>query len=395
MAMTSSPESQTPSPTTAGPYPSVSLGQDVVSNFNLDATLGKDLAIHRLASWGPIVVFDAFNNELARNLYLVDLTQPAVHIIARAAAGDVSWTPDISGHWVVWTEYQFDHPGQGSQGSSHWKILALDLDSGTTTVVATGVHNRLTAGSAAPALARVDGDLVAYGVQDPRAGAPLGWSIIVKSLVTGDTIRTIDTDLDLYDFDISDGNVVYSEGKTDPDLDFKYDTRLMISTPSDATPLVIAQDAFEVAAGHARFAWDSDAAADADRSPLPEQPVVMTATFQVPSQIQTSVLTHGPPPPPDWGSPLLGALFPSTDGDYVGWQDRQTDGTWSGEVRRVGIWSASRGVAYELDGANDPVEVHLGGGWLTWNTDLNADQSDESNSLHGVELTTLDGLLGS
>ena len=35
------------------------------------------------------------------------------------------------------------------------------------------------------------------------------------------------------------------------------------------------------------------------------------------------------------------------------------------------------------------VEVHLGGGWLTWNSDLTPDQSDVSHVLHGIDLTSL------
>lgn len=53
------------------------------------------------------------------------------------------------------------------------------------------------------------------------------------------------------------------------------------------------------------------------------------------------------------------------------------------------IWSAVTGTAFELDGTNNPVEVHLGGGWLTWNSDLTPDQSDVSHVLHGIDLTSL------
>ena len=65
-------------PAPDGAYRRVALPDNVVATYVLDHDLGADLSVHRLASWGTIVVFDAFNHEFERDLHLVDLTHPAV-----------------------------------------------------------------------------------------------------------------------------------------------------------------------------------------------------------------------------------------------------------------------------------------------------------------------------
>jgi hypothetical protein len=379
----------TPAPTDgSAPYATIQFEEGDIAAFSLDDELGEDLRIYEVETWGPRVVFNVANPDRARNLYLVDLVAQSLSVVATAPPSEERvWFPDISGDWVVWTEYHYENPGEEQRGPSHWRVLAKRLTGESSEeVIANGTHKRLVglAGGAAPAVARVDGDLIAYAVEAPRPQHADAWSIVVKSLVDGSVVRRIETDRDLYRFELAGGNVVYTEGTTDETLDFKYNTRLMISTVAQPEPSEVGRHAYEVTASGDRFAWVWDEEAGELGSPRPITPVIMTATFGEPTGVQASVLTQGPPPPEGLGAPLLGGLFPGASDEVVAWHDRQTDGTWDGELRRVAMFDPRTGRSYQIEPSPNPVVVAVQGGWVVWNVDTNADGTDITHVIFGI-----------
>ena len=78
--------------------------------------------------------------------------------------------------------------------------------------VASGSNSVAVGGTAGPAVARVDGDLVAYDIEAPRSNDPNAWAIVIRSLANGDVVRTVPTAREPYLFDIAGGDLVYSEG---------------------------------------------------------------------------------------------------------------------------------------------------------------------------------------
>jgi hypothetical protein len=303
-----------------------------------------DFSLDRLSTWGPRVVFDSRTAGTMDQIQLVDLGANGLAVIGTAEPGDWAVDPDISGPRVVWTEFHYE----ASRTRAVWRVRARNLDSGEIRTIASGTDSS-SAGSAWPALTRIDGDLVAYGAPARRAGHPNAWSILVRSLTSGQVVRTIEIDRKLVGFDLADGNVAYIEGTRDEAGNFTYDTRLMISTVSHPEPVQVDRDVYAVAAGGNRFAWEQDRVAGQDQSPMPETPVILTATVSQPTPVQVSVMTQGPPPPEGFGRPRLGGLYPSVANDLVAWQDAQTDGTWAGQLYRVVVWDASSGQAHQID----------------------------------------------
>jgi hypothetical protein len=377
------------SPAMALPYQPLSLPAEKIRTLVLDGELGVDFQIHRYSGWGPRVVFDALSEKDAPNLYLADLERGTLEVAASVTKAQWEvWEPDISADWIVWTQYRYDHPASHS-GALSFQVEAKNLASSTAHEVTSGVHVRLEGGQAIPPLIRVDGDQVVYAVEHTRPGHPLGWRIMLQSLTSGDVERTFDTDLDLYQLDLSEGNVLYSEGQADLEASYKYGLRLMLSTADHPDPVQIAHDAYDLSISGDRFAWMSDP--QAAESPMPVRPVIMTATVSDPTPRQVSVTTTAPAsPPPGWGRPRLGGMFPATGGGLVAWQDRQTDGlTWDGQLDRLPLWDSRSGVGYQLEPAPDPLFVRLEGGWLTWYTDFDGDRLALTHVFHGLPIADL------
>ena len=87
--------------------------------------------------------------------------------------------------------------------------------------------------------------------------APHATTIVVKSLTSGDTVRTIKSDVIVDDLDLSAGNVAYIEGKAnagDP-YDPVDPTWLMLSTVDQPTPVRIADNVDGLSFSDGRLAW--------------------------------------------------------------------------------------------------------------------------------------------
>lgn len=207
---------QTPEPNSIvspGPYRVLQLPVDEIQIFSIDEELGTNFSMGRDAAWGPRIVFDSANDEYRGNLYLTDLTDGTLEVIAKAAGQDRAWTPDISGDRVAWVEFHYDDD-RSFQGNSSWRLMLKDLASGDVRQIDSGVHTRLSGGAAPPAIIRIDGDHIAYAIEHKRPGYPLGWRIVLQSLTSGEVEREFDTELDIFKLDIAGASIAYSEGQT-------------------------------------------------------------------------------------------------------------------------------------------------------------------------------------
>jgi hypothetical protein len=384
--------SPTPGELSQAPYQLLQLPERSVRTLVLDDQLGEAFSIHRYSAWGPKVVFDALDDENQHNLYLADLETGSLEVAASVTdRGWEIWEPDISEDWVVWTEYRYDDPANFA-GELTFRLKAKSLaDARTTVELSSGTQTRIEGAGAIPPVIRVDGDQAAYAVEHTRAGHLLGWRVTLVSLVSGEVERTFDTDLDLYKMDLSEGNIAFTEGEADLDVSYKYGLRLMLSTPDHPRPTEVARDAYEVAISGDRLAWESDPEGGRAKSPMPVRPVIMSATVADPTPRQVSVTTEAPAsPPPGWGPPRFGGMYPAVGDGLVAWQDWQTDRkTWDGQLERLPLWDSRTGVAYQVEPAPDPLFVKLDGGWLTWYTDVSPDSQTITHVFHGVPIADL------
>jgi hypothetical protein len=373
------------------PYQSLQLPVDALRTLSLDDQLGLPFRLHRYSNWGSKVVFDSLEGRYKSNLYMADLENGSLEVLASTEqSGWEMWEPDISGDWVTWTEIRYEHPTNFA-GKLTFRLMARNVADDTSVELASGVHTRLEGIGAVPPVVRVDDERVAYAVEHIRPGHPLGWRVRLQSLTSGEIERSFDTDLDLYELDLSAANIVYSEGQADLQISFKYGLRLMLSTPDHPDSVEIARDAYEVAISGERFAWTSDPAAGSERSPLPIRPVIMTASVSDPTPRQVSIITSAPEsPPPGWGPPRFGGMYPAVGDGLVAWQDNKTDGqTWDGQLIRLPVWDSRTGVAYQLEPAPDLLFVKLEGGWLTWYTDISPDLTTVTHVFHGLPISEI------
>jgi hypothetical protein len=372
---TVSPTAQT---TVASPSSAPGSGYSVVQlpstvRFLAIASLGANsvegFVLHRYAGWGARVVFDGQHLSQAHSIYLADLSDGSLEVFATASDDGRAWTPDISGDRVVWVELRYADKVDET-GEATWRLMVKDIVSGEVRQLQSGVHHRLEGGLAVPPLIKIDGDRVAYAVENTRPGHPLAWRVTLLSLTSGNVERAFDTDLDLFDLDLSGTDICYSEGDAELEVGFKFNTRLMLSTAEHPEPVEIDRDAYDVAISGGRLAWIEDRAAGSQGSPQPIAPVAMTATVSdlVPQQISKMSQALGSPSP---GSslPLMAAYYPAVGDDLVAWRERQSDGTEMGYLYRLIAWDGSRGAAYQLEPTPEVLFASLEGGWLSWYTD--------------------------
>jgi len=367
-----------PAASAPGPYPIVSIPAASIRSVQLPSTFYQ---AHRLAQSGPLVVFDEVGygdvtGKLGRSIFLVDLATGTESIIATAADGDAAWMPDISGQRVIWLELRY----QGRftfTGAITWRLMGLDLATKTVHEIDHGVNRRLEGPSAVSPTIQVDGDTVAYSVEDPGPGRPFGWKLILRSWTTGRIVRTIPTSRSIYSLALDNGNVAYSEGLVDTPLSFKYSTRLMLSTTTHPTPQEVAPDAFEVAMDGGRLTWTNDRTASQDRIGTAEHPRTYTASTKDLTPVPISA-------PPDLKIER-GASYPAVSGDEVAWIDNQdTPSHPDPKVTHVVVWNATSATAVQVEPTGGAALVGLGAGWLGW-----YDDSESDIYVRGVPLASL------
>lgn len=327
---------------------------------------------HRLAANGPRVVFDEIGygdetGKLGTHIFLADLSRQTLVTLATTGNGDAAWMPDITDNAAAWSEWHSDPSGSGALS---WRVFVQRLDTGERTVIASGVNRRLEGTSAVPPLVQIDGDMVAYTVEDPAPGREWGWQIIVASATSGTIAHRYPTAFSVYQMTLEGNTVLYTEGLVDEKQSFKYAMRLMVARSTSSTAL--ADDAFEVALSDGRAAWISDPDSSRNRLGMAQHPQLMTS-----SGFGSGMLVSREPG-------FQGAFWPSTADGIVAWSEDEggSDGT---AANRLALWSQAHGTVL-VDHAHTPLPLLGGHGWLLWYDD----SAQGINAvLHG---TTLDAL---
>ena len=290
-----------------------------------------------------------------RSIYLVDLVAGSVRTTRPAPEGWSAWFPAISGRRVAWIEFR--DPGYNTSGPVEWRIVVGDVGSGSSFIVASGVQQRTGhAFSAAWPSMDLDGDRVAYAVEDP-AHPPDGWVIRVVSVTSGAILRSVRADLPVYDLGLSGEDIAWTEGRIDSTLGFTYEGRLRVLRASDAKPRQIATDAYEVAAEDGRLAWSQDAHTMVTGAAQGTQ--VWTATF-------ADLAGEPAAPEPGHGAEQYQA-WPSTGDGFVTWDSARLDlEDTSVNGDRFCLWDPRTRTAYELAPTPGAVIGNAGGGWFAW-----------------------------
>jgi len=377
----SSPSAGTSSPpgSPATAYSIVELPVDKVRTVRLPDGPYGPIQAHRMAGSGPLLVFDEIGygddtHTLGRRIWLADLETETLRTIALAAAGDAAWTPAISGDNVVWVEWRYADQ-TNLKGSLTWRIMTLDLRDGKPRPLVSGVSRRLEGGQGVPPPVQIDGDRLAYAVEDPTPERPLGWKIVLRSLRSGRIEREVRTALSIYSLGLSGTTIAYSEGFVDQALNFKYRTDLMVSAADHPAPIELAKDAFEVAVDGHRIAWVSDPQPSQEQSGLAMHPRILTATLE---DLAPVAISHEPD-----SNPTRGAYWPAAGDGLISWADDQVGATGPNRGRLLVVWSEKSGAAVQLEPAHTNISA-LTEGWLLWYDDTDA---DHGIVVHGIRLT--------
>ena len=315
---------------------------------------------HQLAQDGPHVAFvDGSGVELA------DLSDQSITLIAKQASSNVPWRIDMSGDNVVWLSGQFESPADPHcYGPLHWRINVFNIATGATQVIAAGVSKRMSGCSVWPPPVAVDGNLVAYAVEDPSASKPEASTVIVRSITAGEVVRTIESSDVVEDVDIDAGDVAFVAGSYTPDaLNYWYvlaDRQLMLSTVSNPTPVLVARDLNDVSFSNGRLAWLETPIYPADR--------VMTTTVA-----DLDLMEVGERVAPFWRDPVSSGRFVSFVANDLLW-----------------VWDDTTGAARPMQAPAYPKLVSTNGGWLVWQGDALKD-SDPA-VLQGLPLDDIQGL---
>ncbi len=376
----SAPATPAPTPTqdpagNAEGYRTLTLPATGVRTVKLVSRFG---GFHRMDSDGPLVVLDetgscsfthadgsitAESKLACRSIVLVDLAKGTFTTLQQARLGWRAWVPSISGRRVAWLEYHYRGPLD--TGALAWRILLADLDTGKTRQLDAGVqHQNETSegfGASSPAL-NLDGDRLAYAIEDPSR-PPVGWKIVVRSVASGRVEREIPTDLPVCDVAIDGEDVAWTEGRTDPDIGFTYDTRLMLSTAAQPAPRHIAAHAYEVDFDAGRIAWNQD------------RPVTITGAAQH-SRMWSATSPDFEPEPvspiPQQGIERYQA-WPQTGDGFVTWESFRWDETVrDSDADRFCLWNPADGLAYEVAPTRGVNSSGSDGGWFVW-TDWRSD----------------------
>lgn len=312
---------------------------------------------HRMSSDGPFVVLDEIgsaDDALASSIVFVDLLGGKWRTLATAASGYHPWTPLIRGDQVAWVEWQYEQPP--ASGACRWRIVAMNTATGRKWIVASGVNTRLEGLGAPPPPIALDGADLAYAVQDTTASRPWGWRVKAVDLDSGQMLREIATDEEVYGFGLSGGSVAYSEGLVDSERGFVYRTRLMVSTTADPAPRQVAADAFEVSFRDGQLAWVADVESSQKQSGLQRTSRVWTATG--PSWTPLAVTPQMPTATTEESWPAAAAGSVSFDESDVTNASRGVPTLW--------LWSARTGQAEAVPGSLGAILSSQGAGWLTW-----------------------------
>ena len=344
----SPPPSPTPRPSaspttpTTGPTPSPAiqaLPEDAIKAVTADVNRAAN---GTYAQDGPRV---AYTTKDGLGLQVADLTTGAITNIATTTGNDrILWVA-LSSDEVAWVAGKYagnrDLAPCAQQGALTWRVLTRNLITGEQRSLDEGT-NTVVGGCAAfvPPVA-VDGDQIAYVVEDPTPSSDIATKIVVKSISTGAVVREIKSDVLVGDLDMSGGTVAYVEGTpTDDPYAWLDSTALKASPANDQAPKLIALDLDDMTFAGGRAAWIRNGMND-----------LWTGGSDVPSYQVT-----------DNKDPIRGNAWAS--GNLVSFATDSALNIWDAQDYAIHSFTPQSGVP-GLD-QFAPNAVSANGGWLVW-----------------------------
>jgi hypothetical protein len=242
-------------------------------------------------------------------------------------------------------------------GGLNWHIVAHEISTGSEAEIASGRHiQRIGCAAWAPTVA-IDGEFVAYAQEGNDSSE---WEIVVRSLASGEVVRTIGTGRVVADVDLDGMDVAFVNGVPDDPLSPYFvltRRRLMLSVATEPEPKLVERGAsWSVSFAEGRMTWWINPGTSSGQC--------WTASVEdlTPLRIAGDSYRVG---------------SPRTSGDLVTYV-AATETTAVGE-----IWVARTGMTYQLAPDIWMEGLFSNGGWLVWYGDRYS---------YGNEVTLVQGL---
>ena len=323
------------------------------------------------------------NDVVVTDLATGSVTSVSAHVRGHQEVLSV----ELSGNHLVWATgaWASYEPGVAPcsvGGAVSWTVWARDLEAGTDAEIAMGKNTDTESCAAYCPDIAVDGDLLAYAVEDHERASKEATTLVIRSLVTGEIVRTVDTDLYIEDLAISDEDVAFIDGhlSTDPYSDIESPRLIVSTTDSPALRLIeTGQYVDSLSFVNGRLAWLGDEADDEE---------VWTADVK---DLKPVALTHD-------GDRRYSD--PYSSGDYVVWSDgplyyfgtridvwSQHDSTIHSVVPFPSSYSSTGEPLAPEPGAGEVYSAWVDGSWLLWNGSIFKSAAEYSDVLQGCLLS--------
>ena len=399
--MTSTPEatestspSSLPTPplaTPIGPSPSASsatdattLDPDEIRTIPIDVADGYPGTFAQEDSRVAFLTSTFKDTREVTSVVLADVATGETTTIAQTHGRERILSVDLSGNYLVWATGRWEYPSTGNipcgeGGPMSWAVFARDLASGVDNQLAAGTNTDYEGCGAFFASISIDGDLVAYAVEDHAKASNNASTIVVRSLSSGEVVRTIDTDLYVEQVDLSGDDVAFIAGRLSDDPYADLDSpRLGVSTADSPAISWIAKDQYvdTLSFSNGRLAW----LAYLDNS---EQ--IWTADVR---DLKPVALTND-------GDRRYSD--PYSTGDYVTWVEASRGANFG---TQIDIWSREDSAIhsvvpfpYGIDpGQGEVWTSSSSGDWLVWAGSIYQSATEMTEVLQGCPMSDAVGL---
>jgi hypothetical protein len=226
--------------------------------------------------------------------------------------------------------------------------MAAPRDGGATNVVATGTNVRGGGECdwiAGPGLA-LSGDRVAWTAEAARTGHPDATTLTVRSLTSGETVRTLSFDGTITGITLDGQALLY--GEMPPDGMAGH----VMFAADDAQEPAVLRVAANGAIGGGRIAWASDTG---DGSVWTAAEGSIGSAVRLAAPVDPAFISQG-------ANPIV------VEGDVVAWIAEGVLGDTG--TTRVVVWRSGWPSARLMTGYGQPSVLQLAGGWLAWDSSL-------------------------
>ena len=311
------------------------------------------------AQFGPLVA-----SVTETGIELLDLEHQTTTELYATRRNERILSLEMSGDTVAWAVGKYDRNSRRAPcdigGGLTWRIVAHTISTGSEAEIASGRHVEVIGCAAWAPTVAVDGELVAYTVE---ASGPSAWEIVVRSLESGEVVRTIATGRVVADLDLDGMDVAYVTGVPDDPSNPYFvlsRRRLMLSVATEPEPKLVAPGpSWSVSFAGGRMAWATNRESSSGQR--------WTATIEDLTHVRISDAAER-------------VSSPRTSGSLV------TFGK-SSDTKSVGqIWDERTNVIYEVAPDLWMEGLFSNGGWLVWYGDR-YDIGNEVALVQGLPLT--------